>query len=211
MRPTVQIGGLLLLALAGVTSCLAEQPQDAWSDGAALPANARRSVSSLSVGNSSLTTVVSKIVTSGSNLKTSLADLLGNLKGIRVDESDLEYRIIFESDILFDFDKATIRPDAEPTLKAVAEALVQFKGKRIRLVGHTDSKGTDSYNDALSRKRAESVKKWLSGQSNLKGSDFLSEGKGKREPRVPNTLPNGQDDPDGRQKNRRVEIRIPKK
>ena len=202
----IVVGLMLLTSL-----CEAESNDGTWGEGATLPANARRQVSEAHLQESKILTRVSDLKTSGVNLKTSLADLLGNLKGLRVEENELEYRIIFESDILFDFDKASIRKDAEPTLKTVAEALVQFKGKRIRLVGHTDSKGSDSYNDKLSQKRAESVKSWFSRQVGLSGMTFTAEGMGEREPRVPNNLPNGQDDPDGRQKNRRVEIRIPKK
>ena len=62
----------------------------------------------------------------------------------------------------------------------------------------------------LSIRRAESTKQWLAKQPNLSGFQFVAEGKGKSDPVAPNTLPNGSDNPDGRQKNRRVEIHIPK-
>ena len=143
-------------------------------------------------------------------VKTGLKNLLQGLAGVRVEENDLEFRIIFESDILFDFDKSNIRKDAEHTMGIVAGALEQFRGKRIRIIGYTDSKGTDEYNLRLSMRRAQSATLWLRNQPKLFDFNFVSEGKGEAEPIAPNTLPSGADNPDGRQKNRRVEIRIPK-
>lgn len=192
---------IALLAAAGLSA--KAQDGSGWEDGSALPADAlKKSVD--------LETSVNDLVTSGSSLTTGLKSLIGNFKGLRIEENDLEFRVIFESDILFDFDKAVIRPDAETALSAVASALEEFKGKKIRIIGHTDSKGADAYNNKLSARRAESVKKWLSLKPNLNGFILVSEGKGEWEPIVPNQLPSGEDDPQGRQKNRRVEIRIPK-
>jgi outer membrane protein OmpA-like peptidoglycan-associated protein len=70
--------------------------------------------------------------------------------------------------------------------------------------------GSDSYNDALSKKRAESVKAWLISRDELKNFSLEAIGRGERYPIAPNSQPNGNDDPEGRQKNRRVEVEIPK-
>ena len=93
------------------------------SEGAALPAEAERAIGNLDFNSNDLTL-------SSTNLSTSLADMLDGLNGVRVDENNLEFRIIFESDILFDFDKANIRESALPTLKIAAGALEQFRGKK---------------------------------------------------------------------------------
>lgn len=109
------------------------------------------------------------------------------------------------ADVLFDFDKATIRPDAEPALTRAAELLKSYPQAETTIGGHTDSKGDDAYNDALSLRRAKAVADRLQG---LAGRALAAEGFGEKRPVAPNARPDGADDPDGRQKNRRVEIRI---
>jgi len=109
------------------------------------------------------------------------------------------------ADVLFDFDKATIRPDAEPALAKAAEVLKSYPMARVSIGGHTDSKGDDTYNDALSLRRAQAVAQRLGAAV---GRTFAAEGFGEKRPVAPNAQPDGRDDPDGRQKNRRVEIRI---
>jgi outer membrane protein OmpA-like peptidoglycan-associated protein len=79
----------------------------------------------------------------------------------------------------------------------------------VRIEGYTDGKGSDSYNQKLSLRRAESVKKWLETHG-LAGIRFSAAGFGAKNPVAPNTKPDGSDDPEGRQKNRRVEIVIRK-
>lgn len=117
-------------------------------------------------------------------------------------------RIIVDlpSDILFDFDKADIRPDARPVLSKLAEVLAAMKESRVSIIGHTDSKGSDDYNDRLSNRRAISVKNWLS-ESGVT-SEMTTEGKGERFPVAPNNTADGMDDPKGRQLNRRVQFII---
>ncbi|NQE62446.1 OmpA family protein [Caulobacter sp. RHG1] len=109
------------------------------------------------------------------------------------------------ADVLFDFDKATIRPDAEPALVKAAEVLKSYPTAQVTIGGHTDSKGDDAYNDALSLRRAKAVADRLAGPA---GRALTAEGFGEKQPVAPNAHADGSDDPDGRQKNRRVEIRI---
>lgn len=109
------------------------------------------------------------------------------------------------ADVLFDFDKATIRPDAETALSRAAELLKSYPDAQVTIGGHTDSKGDDAYNDGLSLRRARAVAERLQGPA---GRSLAAEGFGERRPVAPNAKPDGADDPDGRQKNRRVEIRI---
>jgi outer membrane protein OmpA-like peptidoglycan-associated protein len=78
---------------------------------------------------------------------------------------------------------------------------------KIEVVGHTDSKGSDTYNMGLSRRRAEKVVEFLI-QSGVKKERITSSGAGETEPVARNTNPNGSDSPEGRKLNRRVEFRI---
>lgn len=194
---------LTLCVLFGMANTCPAQALDTFESGAPLPSHTVRLTQSLSLR-------FTEIELGERGLKTSLKNLLSGLNGVRVEENDLEFRIIFESDILFDFDRANIRADAEKILSVVAGALEQFEGKSIRLIGFTDSKGADEYNMKLSLRRAESVKRFLQAQTKLTKFRFKVEGKGEMEPIAPNFHENGEDNPEGRQKNRRVEIRIPK-
>ena len=138
-------------------------------------------------------------------------DLGGKVQDLQIKESKTEIRIALAADVLFDFDKADIRPDAQSALKQAAD-IVREKAKGVvRVEGHTDSKGSGSYNQKLSERRANSVKDWLVKKEGLKDVKFEIKGLGAKKPVTPNTKSDGSDDPEGRQKNRRVEIVIGKK
>ncbi|WP_312791505.1 OmpA family protein [Diaphorobacter nitroreducens] len=107
--------------------------------------------------------------------------------------------------VLFDFDKAELRADAARSLDKAAELLKSYPQAPIDVVGHTDGKGSDAYNDALSQRRAAAVAAALQSRT---GRPIATRGMGKRQPVAPNTTPDGRDDPDGRQRNRRVQIVI---
>lgn len=109
------------------------------------------------------------------------------------------------ADVLFDFDKAELRADAARSLDKAAELLKSYPQAPIDVVGHTDGKGGDAYNDALSQRRAAAVAAALQSHT---GRPIATRGMGKRQPVAPNTTPDGRDDPDGRQRNRRVQIVI---
>jgi outer membrane protein OmpA-like peptidoglycan-associated protein len=130
---------------------------------------------------------------------------------LEVKETDTEIRIELAADVLFDFDKADIREDAQNTLKQAA-AFIKEKAKgTVRVEGHTDGKGSDSYNQKLSQTRANSVRDWFVKREGLGKVRFSTSGFGAQKPIAPNAKPDGSDDPDGRQKNRRVEIVIGKR
>jgi len=116
---------------------------------------------------------------------------------------DRSIRFDLPADILFDFDKATLRPDAASGLGKAARLIGNYPDARIAVAGHTDAKGDDIYNDALSKRRAVAVADWLKSQT---GRIADAQGFGKRQPAAPNVHSDGSDDPDGRQRNRRVEI-----
>lgn len=107
------------------------------------------------------------------------------------------------ADVLFDFDKATLRPDATQPLEQAAELAQSYPSAPLLVRGHTDSKGTHAYNDALSLRRAQAVALVLQSKT---GRPVKSEGLGKHQPIAPNTTSDGQDNPEGRQQNRRVQI-----
>jgi outer membrane protein OmpA-like peptidoglycan-associated protein len=133
-------------------------------------------------------------------------DLAGKVESLQVRETETETRIELPADILFDFDKADIRPAAAPALKQAAEIIRKGARGTVTVEGHTDAKGSAGYNQKLSERRSVSVQKWLVEREGLRGTRFQSKGFGAARPVAPNTKPNGADDPEGRQKNRRVEI-----
>ena len=145
------------------------------------------------------------------DLGGSTQNLAGNISDLKVRETSTEIKIDLAADVLFDFDKSTLRPSARTALKQVASIIRDnAKGHIVKIDGYTDSKGSDPYNQRLSDRRAASVKSWLIAKEGLSNVNFESEGFGAKNPVAPNTNPDGSDNPDGRQKNRRVEIIIAK-
>jgi outer membrane protein OmpA-like peptidoglycan-associated protein len=140
------------------------------------------------------------------DLRFKVDDLGGRVQTLQVRETATETRIELPADILFDFDKADIRPTAEPALKQAADVLRQRARGTVLVEGHTDSKGTPAYNQRLSDRRAKSVQQWLVEREGLRNVRFATKAFGAERPVAPNAKPNGADDPEGRQKNRRVEI-----
>lgn len=129
------------------------------------------------------------------------------IQAVRTEEAKCTRRFLVGSDALFEFDKATLTPDAEETLKALVPLLAKAGKHPATVEGHTDSKGADAYNQTLSEKRALAVKDWLVAQGALAAST-PTQGWGERRPVAPNAKPDGSDDPMGRQKNRRVEVLV---
>ena len=110
-------------------------------------------------------------------------------------------KVTFDSGLLFDFDSATLRSDAERDLAEFASSMEEFEDTEILIVGHTDSKGSASYNQDLSERRASSAAEYLVGQGIIP-SRFTTRGMGESEPVATNETA------EGRQENRRVEVAI---
>lgn len=147
------------------------------------------------------------------DLRFKVTDLTGNLvevggrvEEIRVAESPTEITIDLAADVLFEFDKANLLPAAEETLQKAAAFVRDRARGTVRIEGHTDSKGDDNYNLRLSRQRAESVRDWLVRKGNITTVQYAIDGLGEKKPVAPNEKADGSDDPQGRQKNRRVQI-----
>ena len=153
----------------------------------------------------SLYTPQGSLYTPGGSLYTPVGALTN------VQESPQELRLTLAADILFDFDKSTIRADAQAALDRVAEIIRSKSQGVVRIEGFTDSKGEPDYNLRLSKARAESVQNWLADREGLHGTGFTTQGFGATRFAASNTKPDGSDDPAGRQKNRRVEIIIRKR
>lgn len=115
--------------------------------------------------------------------------------------SDGSLKIGIASDVSFDVDSAQIKPDALSTYAKIANVLKTYDKTVIHVVGHTDSTGSDTYNQSLSERRSASVASYMGGQG-LPGTRVRQEGRGEREPLASNSTA------DGRRKNRRVDIVI---
>ena len=132
-----------------------------------------------------------------------------DLRDMSVQETETEVHIDLAADVLFDFDKADLLPKAEETLQKAADLIKQRNAKgTVRIEGHTDAKGSDAYNQKLSERRADAVKRWF--ESHGLHEHFATAGFGAKKPVAPNTKPDGSDDPEGRARNRRVEIVVKK-
>ena len=133
------------------------------------------------------------------------------IQAIRTEDERCTKRFLVGSDALFEFDQATLTPDAEETLGALVPLLAEAaKGGKhpaspAIIEGHTDAKGSDDYNQTLSEKRARTVKDWLVAKGALPATT-ATQGWGEGKPVAPNAKPDGSDDPAGRQKNRRVVV-----
>ena len=138
---------------------------------------------------------------------TSLAGVAQTLQvgGLQTRMVNGGLEVSLPGDVLFDFDKASIRQSAVPTLEKVAAAARATGERPIRVEGHTDAVGTPDYNGRLSVARAEAVAGWLRGAGIAPGR-IASAGFGATRPVAPNRTQAGADDPAGRQRNRRVTV-----
>ncbi|MFD0793497.1 OmpA family protein [Mucilaginibacter litoreus] len=114
--------------------------------------------------------------------------------------------IVIEN-VLYDYDKATLRAESKTILNGLVTIMKDNPKIRVELAAHTDSKGTDSYNLRLSYKRAQACVNYIISMG-IDESRIYPKGYGERKPIAPNKLPNGKDNPAGRQLNRRTEFTV---
>jgi outer membrane protein OmpA-like peptidoglycan-associated protein len=209
MRLSRALATLLLAFAAGVVA--AEKYPDP--DGPATQAAARAALGSPKILDIVATT--RDIVATTRDIENMTRGIEGKTRGIESALKDLnakvtgqEIRIELSADVLFDFDKHDLRPEAVPSLEKVAEVLRSRAGSPVTIEGHSDGKGSDAYNQPLSEKRAQAVRAWLVKNGGASAAKITTKGWGKSKPVVSNTRPDGSDDPDGRKKNRRVEITV---
>lgn len=113
-------------------------------------------------------------------------------------------------DVLFDYDKAALKPEAEIALKKVAVVLSQFPESKVTVEGYTDAKGSKPFNMQLSVERAQSVKDWLVKNGGVAAPSIATKGFGEQYPIAANKNADGSDNPVGRALNRRVSIIVEK-
>lgn len=132
---------------------------------------------------------------------------LGDYVDLGIDAEQYHYITIeIKGNLLFESGDAKLMPDAKPIVSKIGDVLKQYDGYRIEIIGHTDTvpqtKAPYYNNDVLSYWRAMSVANYLTDVKNLDRETIDFTGKGEREPVASN------DTEDGRQQNRRVEIRL---
>ncbi len=112
-------------------------------------------------------------------------------------------------DIYFDFDSDKLRPESIQTIDDVLMHFLTVRSRAIIMIGaHTDSRGNDAYNEDLSQRRAQSVIRYLIQKKGINPRRLQAKGFGENVPIAPNQHSDGSDNPDGRQKNRRVEFSV---
>lgn len=124
-----------------------------------------------------------------------------DIEGARVERVGEGIRITFDSGILFDVDKAELKPISKENITKLANVLKKYEDTNILIEGHTDATGSDEYNLELSRKRAQTVANYLASLG-ISPTRFTIMGYGESQPLMTN------DTPEGRAANRRVEIGI---
>jgi outer membrane protein OmpA-like peptidoglycan-associated protein len=212
MKYTLPGAAVCLLAL-GLAACAGRGSSGSWTSAASETSaqkreqqsgSDRRSPSEPSTGRERAP------IDQGSKLAAEMSDLEGLITDLRGRVTDREIIVELPADVLFDFDKADIRSDAGATLEKLARLIKQSGVGAIQVNGHTDSIGVDAYNMALSERRAGSVARWLTTNAGIDAGRLKTKGFGKTRPVEANRSPDGSDNPEGRQKNRRVEVIIPR-
>lgn len=145
------------------------------------------------------------------DIEQTIVDLGAGTRQTHVEKQDKqtkteteEIMVTLDASVFFDTDQHVLRPDAQATLRDVAKQIRADGGSTISVAGHTDSRGSDSYNQALSERRANSVRQALAAQ--LGGATIAATGYGESRPIASNETPDHQPYPEGMALNRRVEI-----
>jgi outer membrane protein OmpA-like peptidoglycan-associated protein len=127
------------------------------------------------------------------------SQLLNQLNSILQTRDSARGLIVNMSDVLFDTGSYTLKPGAREKLAKISGILLAHPGLTLQIEGHTDSVGTDEFNQQLSERRADSVRDFLA-ENGVPASTITARGFGKMQPVATN------DTADGRQRNRRVEL-----
>lgn len=147
---------------------------------------------------------------SGSALTGQVSPLTGAVQAFRVQETATTTIVELAADVLFAFDSADLAPGATEQLRRTADLIARGGPGAVTVIGHTDSRGDETYNRDLSLRRANTVVAWFSTQADIPASRLQAAGRGEADPVAPNETSTGADDPDGRALNRRVTVTIPK-
>jgi len=137
----------------------------------------------------------------GNYMDKQAEEMKRDLAGAKVERVGEGIKITFDSGILFDVDKATLKPQSMENLKKLAGILQKYQDTNILLEGHTDNTGSDTHNLELSRARAQSVANYLATLQ-VAAPRFTIMGYGEAQPIAAN------DEVTGRQANRRVDLAV---
>ncbi len=200
-RLLVSIGMVLVLGRTLPAQSKYSDPDSPAVQAAARAALANAKIVDIVGVSSDIVGVSSGVTGASSGIKGVMEDL-----GAKVTEQEITIELA--ADFLFDFDKYVLKTEAIPSLRKVGEVVKAYPKAPVLIEGHTDGKGTHPYNMKLSENRALSVKNWLVQNAGVDPSRITTQGWGETKPVAPNTNPNGSDNPQGRQKNRRVGITL---
>jgi len=137
----------------------------------------------------------------GKKMDKQAAEIERTVAGAEVIKAEEGIIVKFDSGILFDFDKTDLKPDAQANIRKLVATLNENADTDILVIGHTDNKGTDQYNQGLSERRAKAVRDYAVSQG-LATRRIKTEGRSFHEPIADNSTEAG------RAQNRRVEIVI---
>ncbi len=118
---------------------------------------------------------------------------------LKVDKDGCPMKVTINLNVLFDFDKSDVKPKYHDEIKRVADYMNAYPWEKATLEGHTDSKGTDAYNEKLSQRRVDAIKKYLVEKFGISADRLKAVGYGESKPIATN------DTDEGRQLNRRVQ------
>lgn len=207
MKPLIL--GLALVALVACTREPAAPQQDTATEAAEKPdPRMQTAAAGQQEPGQKLSGTLSTLSGSMDTVAGNVSPLQGLVDALGGAITDREIRIALPADTLFEFDKADVLPAAETNLRLLAELIGKTEGT-VQVNGYTDAKGDDAYNLALSKRRADAAKAWLV-TNGVPEARLQAVGFGEADPVAPNETQDGKDDPDGRAKNRRVEVVIPK-
>ena len=195
---SIAITATALLALNGCSTNLGTGALGGAAAGAAIGAIASGSVQGAIVGAAVGGAAGAAI---GAVMDAQAEDLQDKLPNARVERLGEGIAVTFDSGILFAVNSSTLQPAGQQNLRDLAASLDEYEGTEVLVVGHTDSTGTEEYNQALSERRADSARTFLLG-AGLEPGRVRAIGRGEMEPIASN------DTEMGRQDNRRVEVAI---
>ncbi|WP_419868418.1 OmpA family protein [Chryseobacterium sp. CT-SW4] len=208
------IGGLFLSSALLLTSCEAVQNSNHQQRGTAVGVASGAVLGGIlgnnvgKGGNGALGAVLGGVIGGvagnviGNKMDKQAKEIKETLPGAEVERVGDGIKITLnESIVNFDFDSSALTATAKNNLDKLSEVLINNPDTNINIYGHTDSKGSDSYNLSLSERRAESVKSYLSAKG-IASSRLFAKGEGESQPVASNETD------EGRAKNRRVEFAI---
>ncbi|MBM3287427.1 MAG: OmpA family protein [Candidatus Eisenbacteria bacterium] len=137
----------------------------------------------------------------GDYMDKQAAEMENDLEGAKVERVGEGIKLTFESGILFDVNKAELRPAAKENIEKLASIFAKYPDTNILIEGHTDSDGTEEHNQLLSERRAKSVSFYLASR-NVESGRMSTIGYGETQPVADNATS------EGKQANRRVEVAV---